>query len=83
LYGQGLYCGILADLNSSGPKPRRPGDTQPVGAVPLGVPLLVGPAVLTTIILLANQHGRLPAVLAIIANILLEGLTLLFPGLTG
>jgi len=49
-------------------------DSRDVGAVPIGVPLTVGPAVLATILLLANQYGRMPTVLSIVANILLAGL---------
>ena len=48
-------------------------DSQSVGAVPLVVPLTVGPAVLTTIILQANQHGRLSTDLVIVANVLIAG----------
>ena len=32
-------------------------DVEELGPVPLGVPLIVGPAVLTTIMLLVRQHG--------------------------
>ena len=44
-----------------------------VGAVPIGVPLVVGPAVLTTIMLLATHHGWQLTLLATVANILLAG----------
>jgi multiple antibiotic resistance protein len=54
-------------------KVRRKADPQSVGAVPIGVPLTVGPAVLTTIILLGNQHGRAPTVLALVVNVALAG----------
>ena len=46
-------------------------DTESLGAVPLGVPLTVGPAVLTTVLLLANQYGKLPALSAALANVVL------------
>jgi multiple antibiotic resistance protein len=54
-------------------KRRRQVDPETVGAVPLGVPLMVGPAVLTVILLLANQHGWLPTALAVMANLLIAG----------
>lgn len=49
-------------------------DVESLGAVPLGFPLIVGPAVLTTSILLVDQYGIIPTVLAIIVNILIAGL---------
>jgi multiple antibiotic resistance protein len=49
-------------------------DPESLGAVPLGVPLITGPAVLTTSILLLNQHGLLPTALALILNILIAGI---------
>jgi len=49
-------------------------DPDTVGAVPIGVPLIAGPAVLTALILLAGQYGHLTTVLAATANILLAGL---------
>jgi multiple antibiotic resistance protein len=48
------------------------------GAVPLGVPLLAGPAVLTTSMLLVDQYGRLPTAIAVIANMILAWVTLRF-----
>lgn len=48
-----------------------------LGAVPIGVPLIVGPAVLTTSILLADQYGYLPAVSAVILNIVIAGIVFL------
>lgn len=53
-----LFAFAMSDLLSVEKLQRRV-DAESVGAVPIGVPLTVGPAVLTTIILLANQHGRL------------------------
>lgn len=45
-----------------------------VGAVPLGVPLMVGPGVLTTTILLIDQYGMVPTVSATIVNIVIAGM---------
>ncbi|HYA12975.1 MAG TPA: MarC family protein [Syntrophales bacterium] len=50
-------------------------DPESMGAVPLGVPLIVGPAVLTTILILVNEHGPLATVAALIVNILIAGMT--------
>ena len=48
-------------------------DPETVGAVPLGVPLIVGPAVLTTSLLLIHEHGAFPAVAAVVVNVGLAG----------
>lgn len=48
-----------------------------LGAVPIGVPLIVGPAVLTTSILLADQYGYLPSISAVILNIVIAGIVFL------
>ena len=50
-------------------------DPESLGAVPLGVPLIVGPAVLTTILILVHEYGTLATVAALIVNILLTGIT--------
>jgi multiple antibiotic resistance protein len=41
--------------------------------VPIGVPLITGPAVLTTSLLLINEHSAVVTSLAIAANILIVG----------
>ena len=46
---------------------------ESLGPVPLGVPLIVGPAVLTTTMLLVRQHGFLITTLAAVLNIVLAG----------
>ena len=48
-------------------------DPDSLGAVPLGVPLIVGPAVLTTIIILVPETGVAATVAATVANILIAG----------
>jgi multiple antibiotic resistance protein len=50
-------------------------DPESLGAVPLGVPLIVGPAVLTTILILVSEYGPLATVAALIVNIMIAGLT--------
>lgn len=67
-----LFVIAMSDLLSSG-KPQRQVDVESLGVVPLGVPLITGPAVLTTSILLVNRHGPLPTAAAIVANILIAG----------
>jgi multiple antibiotic resistance protein len=45
-----------------------------VGAVPLGTPLIVGPAVLTTLLILISLRGYPMTLIALMANLLLVGL---------
>ncbi|MDR0307136.1 MAG: MarC family protein [Chitinispirillales bacterium] len=57
-------------------------DTYPeeLGPVPIGVPLIVGPGVLTTIMLLAQEYGAAPTAFALVANIVLTGALFLISG---
>ena len=52
-------------------------DHASLGAVPIGIPLIAGPAVLTSCILLASIHGRFVTTAAVAANIAFAGLVLL------
>lgn len=67
----------LSDL-LTGEKRQREPDVSSLGAVPLGIPLITGPAVLTTCILLANTHGKLITAAAVVLNIALAGLLFAF-----
>jgi len=40
-----------------------------MGVVPIGVPLIVGPAVLTTILVLVDHYGIVPTVLSFVLNL--------------
>ena len=51
-----------------------------IGPVPLGVPLIVGPAVLTTILLLVRQQGFFLTTVATVLNILIAGVVFVFSG---
>jgi multiple antibiotic resistance protein len=72
-----LFIVAMSDLLSVGQQQRRI-DPQTVGAVPIGVPLMVGPASMTTMILLASQYGSVPTVLAILVNLLIAGMAFWF-----
>lgn len=56
----------LHDLLNPGKTLRRPMPT--VGAVPLGTPLIVGPAVLTALVILVQNHGYPVTLLAFALN---------------
>ena len=63
-----LFCIAVMDLLTSGKE--RLITTQEFGVVPLGTPLLVGPAVLTTSVILIDQYGVVVTILSILVNIL-------------
>lgn len=59
-------------------KHQRRVDSDSLGAVPVGVPLIVGPAVLTTTILLLRQYGFAPTIAAVVVNVAIAGVVLWF-----
>ena len=69
-----LFLIATTDLLSGQKYARR---IESIGAVPLGIPLIVGPAVLTTELVLIDVYGIPATVLAIVANILVAGAVLL------
>lgn len=46
-----------------------------MGVVPIGVPLITGPAVLTTILVLVDQYGIVPTVISFVLNLLIVWVT--------
>ena len=55
-------------------------EPEVVGFVPIGVPLIAGPAVLTTILLLLNEYGMTMTVIATVLNVLIAGLVFMLSG---
>jgi len=51
-------------------------DPDSLGAMPLGVPLIVGPAVLTTSLILVGEYGVYLTVICVIINVLIAGVVL-------
>lgn len=49
--------------------------SETMGAVPIGTPLVVGPAVLTTIIILVDSYGPAITVLSFVVNLLITWIT--------
>jgi multiple antibiotic resistance protein len=74
-----LFVLSLSDMLATD-EHRRQMDPEAVGAVPLGVPLIVGPAVMTTSLLLLGQYGTWPAVTATLLNIVLAGVVFSMSG---
>jgi len=67
-----LFCLAITDIINPVKKQRMPG--QQLGAVPLGTPLIVGPAVLTTSMVIISQYGLVATLVSVVVNILLAGI---------
>jgi multiple antibiotic resistance protein len=68
-----LFALSMFDLLTVGGSHARE-DVETLGAVPLGVPLIAGPALFTTSLLLLQQYGLAATGAAIIVNIAIAGL---------
>jgi membrane protein, MarC family len=66
--GAVLLAISLRDILQHEKSPRLPSETM--GAVPIGTPLVVGPAVLTTIIILIDSYGPYMTVLSFVINLI-------------
>ena len=71
-----LFAISLNDL-LTGTKKQREADPDSLGAVPIGIPLITGPAVLTTCLLLTSMHGRGITTAAVVVNVSLAGVVFL------
>ncbi|HXG39287.1 MAG TPA: MarC family protein [Bacteroidota bacterium] len=69
--GGGIVLLVLAvyDLLFSSQKQRDPEAT--VGIVPIGIPLIIGPAALTTILILVDSYGYVVTIISLLANLLI------------
>lgn len=67
-----LFCLAMVDLTSQS-RTRR-GPSSDVGAVPIGTPLVVGPAVLTMLLMLQGVHGVVVTLLGLFLNLALVGI---------
>lgn len=50
--------------------------TGKVGVVPIGVPLIVGPAVLTTLLVLVDHYGITVTIVSLLINLLIVGVSM-------
>ena len=76
--GTVLFCIAITDLLIPGKQRRMPAEN--IGAVPLGTPLIVGPAVLTTCLMMVDQHGVMPTITSVVLNVLIAALIFSFSG---
>ncbi len=69
--GGGIVLLVLAvnDLLFSHETKRNPEST--IGVVPIGIPLIMGPAALTTIIILVTSYGYVWAIASLVANMVI------------
>jgi multiple antibiotic resistance protein len=66
-----LFCIAIRDILNPG-KQRRV-SAKELGAVPLGIPLIVGPAVLTTSLIIIAEYGMIPTLVSVVVNVVLAG----------
>jgi len=71
-----LFCIAIIDILNSEKKRRLP--TKELGFVPLGTPLIVGPAVLTTSLIIIPSYGLSAVLISIVLNIVLAGIIFMF-----
>ena len=71
-----LFCIAIIDLIIQGKKRRMPIDE--LGVVPLGTPLIVGPAVLTTCLIMIDQYGIIPTITAVVLNVFIASILFYF-----
>lgn len=67
----GLILLIFAALDLMGSTKFREQLSGKLGVVPIGVPLIVGPAVLTTLLVLVDHYGILPTVISFMLNLVI------------
>ncbi|MEK9136954.1 MAG: MarC family protein [Bacteroidota bacterium] len=69
--GGGIVLLVLAVNDLLFSKERKRDPEMSVGVVPIGIPLIMGPAALTTIIILVDSYGYIWTIASLIANMLI------------
>ncbi len=72
-----LFSFSILDLLREGPPEVRRKPSASLGVFPIGTPIIVGPAVLTTLIILVDAQGFIPTLIAFGLNLLILGAALL------
>lgn len=67
-----LFCIAIIDIVN--PEKRRRIPHKELGIVPLGTPLIVGPAVLTTSLIVLGEYGLYMTLLSVMVNVVLAGI---------
>lgn len=74
-----LFCIAIIDVIN--PAKKRRISSKDLGAVPLGTPLIVGPAVLTTSLIIIEEYGLYATLISVVVNVLLAGMLFSFAGI--
>lgn len=69
--GGGIVLLVLAVYDLLFSKDRKQDPDSSVGIVPIGIPLIMGPAALTTIIILVDAHGYIWTIASLVVNMLI------------
>jgi multiple antibiotic resistance protein len=56
------------------------GDDQVLGVVPIGIPLIMGPAAMTTLMILVENHGYTLTLVSLVLNIFIVWITFSYSG---
>jgi multiple antibiotic resistance protein len=67
----GILLFIIAIVELIFPERTRTFPKETIGVVPIGIPLIVGPAVLTLLLVIVDTYGSIPTILCLILNLLL------------
>lgn len=73
----GLLLIVLAFMDLTQHIEERMKPDVKMGVVPIGVPLIVGPAVLTNILLLVDHYGVIPTVISLMLNLFIVWISLM------
>jgi multiple antibiotic resistance protein len=71
-----LFCIAIMDIIN--PLKKRHIPSGELGAVPLGTPLIVGPAVLTTSLIIIDEYGLSPTLISVFSNVIIAGIIFYF-----
>ena len=74
----GILLFAIAVMDIVNPTTRQRVPTGELGVVPLGTPLIAGPAVLTTSLMMLESYGTVPTITAVLCNLLIVGVLFFF-----
>lgn len=74
---------IFGDFRRRDPRTDEGEDVASVGVVPLGIPMIMGPAAITSVLVSREAFGYLPTLTSLVINMFLVYLTLVFAPLIG